>query len=284
MMSDFQYRTTSYPLHTLAQKLMVGPPLLKDIISQLRDGEMMAEFLSLVREYLPEKEVDILEAPNEDRAGHFAGYFEEKYFPLYAEMFMDGDDAAEMYLQLLNNIPIMRMGFTFDDYHDLENLRPGFVMLMCLVNCPFGFDEGDGALVPIRESTSEQCGKNVVRRIPESGWDAERLEEWLKGTEYACVGMFGQWLHRETGSPWLDMSYEDEGYGDLQWERELVDYMTEQWPKTDKFLGEIGELAAKLESDPKLLTKIVNSIEERQGQLKFELDHPKTLVEIFNDN
>ncbi len=160
-------------------------------------------------------------------------------------------------------------------------------MLCALVTCPFWGE--DGAMVALREQVAEWTSMRLVRRIPNTGWEPQELERWLRDTEYSVVAGFARWLHRETGSPWMDLSWEDEQMGDLPWERELVDYMTEQWPKTEAFFEEIHELAKKLEADPGLLRDIVGRIEERRAQLALPMpeymdDLDKRIIEYVQIN
>ncbi len=270
-----------YPLVVLARKLQRVVPSLRGILDELQNGELIMEFMALVREYLPDREAEILGHPTDGRIWTFCKIFGEKYFPLYEEMFDAGYEEGEMYHQLTENIPIWRIAFTWDDYHDLDQIRPGLVALTTLVNTPWM--DGQGAMVPLREAAAKLCGQAVIKRIPANGWHPDQLEELLKDTKYAFLGMFGRWLHRDTGSPWLDMSNEEESYGDLAWSRDMVDYMTEQWPITERFLEEIHGFAEKIEKNPGLLRDVVNTIEQRQGQLALPItSEGKTLVEIFN--
>lgn len=271
----------NYPLEVLARKLTRVVPSLRDILDQLQNGEVILGFMNLVKEYLPDREEEIMGYSPAGRVWAFCNLFGERYFPLYEDIFDAGYEDGELYYTLVNNIPIYRLAFTWDDYHDLEMIRPGLVALTTLVNSPWLDD--DGLKVPMREQAAQLCGESVIKRIPTVGWHPDELEELLKDTEYSFLGMFGHWLHRETGSPWLDMSAEEESYGDLAWSRDLVDYMVEQWPITNRFLDEIHGFAEKLEKNPGLLRHILNTIEQRQRQLALPINvEAKTLMEIFN--
>ena len=278
----------NYPLAVLASKLQRVVPSLRGILDELQNGELIMEFMALVKEYLPDREAEIMANTAEGRVQAFCNIFGERYFPLYEEMFDAGYEEGELYHVLTTNIPIFRLAFTWDDYHDLDMIRPGLIALTTLVNNPWMDSaslnsSGEGAMVPLRERAAQLCGQAVIKRIPRDGWHPSQLEGLLKDTKYSFLGMFGRWLHRETGSPWLDMSTEEESYGDLAWSRDMVDYMVEQWPITERFLNEVHGFAEKLEKNPGLLRDIVNTIEQRQGQLALPITaEGKTLVEIFN--
>ena len=283
MMYSWLGSPENYPLNVLARKLVLAPPSIRAIMEQLADSEVIAEFFALVKEYLPEHEVALMTMSHSDRIFRFCQEFEQKYFPLYEGIFDMGYDTTEGYHSIMHDIPIARSGITYEEYEDLDSMRPGFVMLEALVTSPFWSDQKE--MVALREKVAGWTSMRLVRRIPSSGWSPEQLESFLRGTEYSVVAGFARWLHRQTGSPWLDMSWEDEGYGDLAWEKELVDYMTEQWPITEAFFTEVTDLAAKLEADPGLLRDIVRHIEGKAAQWPLIPDNePKTLMEVFSDD
>ena len=78
--------------------------------------------MGLVREYLPERETEILEKPSpHEQMACFASHFEDRYLPLHPS-FKDGE-CEDDYSDLLRDIPVMVMGFSWEDYHELNNAR-----------------------------------------------------------------------------------------------------------------------------------------------------------------
>ncbi|MBI2328728.1 MAG: hypothetical protein HYU85_03720, partial [Chloroflexi bacterium] len=72
-----------FPLSVLARKLMSGPPSLAYFMELLEQGESFAGFRDLVREYLPEHEVNIMAEDLDRRAWRFSQLFSQYYFPLH---------------------------------------------------------------------------------------------------------------------------------------------------------------------------------------------------------
>lgn len=269
-----------FPLAALTKKLELAPPSLRAMLDTIADGELISEFFQIVRDYLPEYERELSRLPTEERVAVFISRFGERYFPLAHGLFDYGYEGSEAYWSIVHNIPIDRNAITMEEYHDFDMLPPGFFLLLTLVTCPFWGEEG--ALVTIREHAAELTDMALVRRIPSIGWEPDHLAEWLKDTKYSVVGTFAQYLHRDTGSPWLDMSYEDEGYGDLVWEKELVEYMKGQWLITEVFWKELHDLSQKLEKKPWLLQDIVQLIEQKSIEAPLRRENSgKPLVEVF---
>lgn len=269
-----------FPLAALTKKLELAPPSLRAILDQIADGELISEFFQIVRDYLPEYERELSRLPTEERVALFISRFGERYFPLAHGLFDYGYEGSEAYWYIVTSIPIDRNAITYEEYHDFDSLPPGFHLLATLVTCPFMGEEG--TLVSIRENAADQTSMALVRRIPSIGWEPDHLATWLKDTKYSVVGTFAKYLHRDTGSPWLDMSYEDEGYGDLVWEKDLIEYMKEQWALTDIFWKEIHDLSERLQKKPWLLQEIVELIEEKSMETPLTREHSgKPLVEVF---
>ncbi len=229
-----------YPLALLAAKLIVGPPSLMRLIDLLEASDSVAEFLSLVRELFPDHEADIM-AGNDDiqRIERFCHYFSNQYFPLEDQQLYD-DFSIEDFMQ---SIPISLMGFSWDDYEEFNSFREGFILLLSMVESPYDNDER----VPLLERVKELVGKSLVELIPPDGWSLEDIHRMFEDSEYEGVIAFADWIHSNTGCLQLDANYAD--YGPEMWSIELVNALTEQWPRVVDIQDKIHRMHEWLEED-----------------------------------
>ena len=98
------------PLAVLREKLHdVHPPSISVIRSLFQNVETYNDFVKLIRDFLPEREQEILQktSPSAQIAA-FASYFEDRYLPLHP-IFKDGE-VEDDYYELLRDIPVMVMG------------------------------------------------------------------------------------------------------------------------------------------------------------------------------
>ena len=127
---EYLRQKTTTPIATLREKLCdVHPPSISLILSLFQNVETYNDFVKLVRDFLPEREQEILQktSPSAQMAA-FASYFEGRYLPLHPA-FKDGE-VEDDYYELLRDIPVMVMGFSWEDYHELNSTRLG-MQLMC---------------------------------------------------------------------------------------------------------------------------------------------------------
>ena len=183
------FKTTTYAksqvfpvrLSDLARLVQVGPPRLSSLLGLLVGTEQRNEFLELVREYMPDQLDEIRRLPGPVEAvDAFIVVFSARYFPL------DDVHSDEGYEELLIGIPIPRLGIGWDDYHMIENYRPGVQAMMALIANPYG-EFGEGARVPLLQAVGAKMGKSMAQRIPQGGFGFEELIRVLDGTPYAGV-------------------------------------------------------------------------------------------------
>lgn len=250
-----------FPLTVLARKLLGGPPSLAYYVELLEQGETVIGFRDLVREYLPEYEVDILAEDLHTRAMRFMRFFSEKFFPLYEDMNENFTTAT-----LLDNIPTRPMGFSEESYHAFADFRPGYILALSLVESPWdedlmdeaGVEDEDpmqGGRVPILETASKLVGRDLVRLIPEKGWDPGNLRTLTDGTEFEGLGDFADWVHSTTGLYHLDVqasSFElDMMDGEeMEWTRDRVAELTRDWQMSADIWDSLHRFALLLEQDP----------------------------------
>lgn len=213
-----------FPLAILASKLILGPPSLVRLIDLLQDSDALAEFLVLVKEFLPENRTEIMaEIEDYDRIRRFSYHFSRKYFPL--------DDEYTHYdeftlADFTHHIPVGLFGFTYDDYEEFNSYRDGFILLLSLLESPIYGEEGQR--VPILEAVKNLVGSGPLEVIPPDGWSLDDLRTMLNNTPYEGAVAFAEWVHCDTGCWQLDANYME--YEGEEWSRRIVEGLTEQWP------------------------------------------------------
>ena len=234
-----------YPLAEITRLLITGPPSLAYIVSLFENSELVAAFMGLVSTYLPEREDEIRAADVDRRITIFCEYFEQRYFPIRdtSEMW-DDEDALETFV---NEIPVDLMGWTYSDYHDFQDFRTGYVLVLALVESPFYEDEG--ARVAIVTGAGEIVESDATSVIPRDGWSPEFLHERTDNTKFKGVALFADWLHSQTGCMVLDANFED--YSLEAWRPDLVSELAEEWPRVIEIQDEVFNVVAYLEENPR---------------------------------
>ena len=126
-----------FPLSVLAHKLMSGPPSLAYFMELLEQGESFIGFRDLIREYLPESEVNIMAEDLDRRAWRFSQLFSRKYFPLHENTLSDEYGIGD----LVGGIPFQPLGFSYEGYHAFTGFRQGYILALSLMECRW--TEGD---------------------------------------------------------------------------------------------------------------------------------------------
>jgi len=246
-----------FPLSILARKLLGGPPSLAYYIELFEQNETFTGFRDLVREYLPEYEVNIMAEDLNNRAQKFVHFFSNKFFPL-------NDAVADNFtiLDLLCRIPTQPIGFSYESYHMFTDFRKGYILALSLIESPWDEDplgtdpeeeEEDtmqGGRVPILEMVGELVGKGLASLIPDNGWPAGALRRMTDGTEFEGLGDFADWVHSTTGLYHLDARGESLEIGEeMDWSQEAVDELTYDWRMASEILDNIHRLALLLEEE-----------------------------------
>lgn len=292
-----------YPLSILARRLLIGPPSLAHLLDLFANSEAVKAFVELVREFLPEHEAEIMAQDLDGRLQKFSDYFSQRYFPLADRVY----DELELE-NFVSFIPVVLMGFSYEDYHEFEDFRPGFILLLSLVVYPYwdGYESQEerqacsrgllmkpvGGRVPVIEEVERLVGAELAALIPANGWSPEDLHKMTDGTNFEGCGEFADWICSCTECWQLDATYD--GYAEETWTWDVVEGLTEQWPKVRQIQEKIAHLTDWLEDDPRtnfreLMAFLLGRKDmivpkeqlplplDEQGQMK-----PKTLMEIFN--
>lgn len=274
-----------FPLSILARKLLGGPPSLAYFIELFEQNETFTGFRDLVREYLPEYEVNIMAEDLNNRASKFVQFFGEEFFPLWADLredFSIGD--------LLNGIPTQPLGFSYESYHAFTDFRNGYILALSLITPPWdedplGLDEEEeeemqGGRVPILEAVGELVSAGLVNLIPKNGWSAEDLHRMTADTEFEGLGDFADWVQGSTGLYHLDAQGESLEMGEqIDWSPEAVNDLTNDWHESSDLLDRIHRLAVLLEQDPeRTFRKLLALLLERQELVIPEEQLPLALL------
>jgi len=232
-----------YPLANLARCLLAGPPSIAYILQLLENSEVVVAFMELVSEYLPERENEIRTADVDDRIRLFSHYFGQRYFPLSDSLSLD-DSTLEDFIR---EIPVDLMGFSYEDYHEFSDFRTGYILLLSLIEDPYG--DSEGGRVPIIAYVSDLLGGDVAGLIPANGWTPEQLHELTDRTKFEGVGAFADWVHSQTDYWLLDANYDE--YVGESWQPNSVAALTEQWPVVRQIQDQMARVVEFIEENPK---------------------------------
>ena len=255
------------PLMALAQKLLVRRvPSLSSLIAQISDAENYAQFVDMVKTYLPEREQEILHEPTPmAQIARFASYFEDRYFPL-EDAIQCGE--LESYEEITYRIPLVVRGFSYDDYHEVHDWRPGAQLMTYLIESPWDEDNN----VSMGEACAEHVPAALVERTGEIRLSPGEAHELLKGTKYEPLALWADRLHYDTGNFFLDTDYEM-FWSSIppEWDPENVEELTRQWQQAEAHDDKTGEFMEWLEEGlPGHFEELVSFIEKRR------LDERKT--------
>jgi hypothetical protein len=251
------------PLLALASKLLARRiPSLSSLVAQISDAENYAEFVQMVKTYLLEREQDILgESTPQAQIARFASFFEDRYFPL-EEIFKWGD--IEGYSEIACRIPVVVMGLSYDDYHEMPEYRPGAQLMTFLIESPW---ESEDTNVSLAEACAEHVPVPLVERAGKIRLLYLQAHELLKGTKYEPLALWADRLYYNTGNFFLDTAYEmlwDSMPPD--WSPENVKELTKQWKQAEVHENKTGELMEWLEQDlPGHFEELVAFIEGRKA-------------------
>jgi len=268
-----------FPLANISRLLMVGPPSLSHLVDLIENSDIVADFLELIREFLPEHEAFIMAQDEDGRIREFAYYFSQQYFPL-----SDNLELNEFTLgDFLQYIPVDLMGFSYEDWHEFQDFREGYILMLSLVESPWAEDE-DGGHVSILDRVSELVGRDLVELIPAEGWSVADLHQMLDETDYKGVTAFAEWVNSETECWLLDATYDC--YEGEQWSRRVVDQLTVQWPQVVAIQDDMLNMSVWLEESLRdNFAKVLVLLQDRQPfiipkeQIPFPLDENGEVLE-----
>lgn len=253
-------------LSALAQRMLsLGPPSISILIARLGEIEEYQDFINLVREFLPEREAEILRniTPTTQIAA-FASYFEDRYFPLDENFRYAESGMVESYYELTRGIPIICRGVSYDDYHYIStDTRDGVQLSTLLIEDPY---EGD-AHIALAEACSELVPVELIRLVPEGGLSPAEAHRFLDDTQYEGLALWADILCATTGNFFWDTDYEMlySGWELPEWSQEVVASLTTEWQQSEVINEKVGNFFEWLEEDlePRF-RELLNFILERR--------------------
>ena len=257
-------------LSALAQRLRsLGLPSLSVLIARLGDIEDYQAFLDIVREFLPEREAEILcNLTPATQVAAFANYFQDRYFPLQDHFREPESGIVESYSDFTRCIPVILRGISYEDYHDLAtgNWRNGALISSLLIEDPYS--EGEETHIAIAEACLGLMTAELIQLVPEGGISPEEAHRLLSDTEYEGLALWADQLHLSTNNFFFDTDYESfwSGYNEIDWNREMVESLTTEWQQADVIDEKVGQFFNWLEDDlePRF-RELLNFILERRG-------------------
>ena len=154
------------------------------------------------------------------------------------------EECCEEYATLIRAIPFQPMGY---DEEALEGLydRPGFQALIALV-------APDAPAAAARSQLlHERCDVPLATLafLPREPPSLAELRRRFDGGPRAAVADMARWLRAETGTVFLDSTYESAESYWLAWTEFYVAALAEQWTVARALMDRVGALAEWLEGD-----------------------------------
>jgi hypothetical protein len=230
-------------------------------VAALLDGHAsQLAFRRIVEEVFPDAVAEIMAAthPGERREHARVAAFLDKVggelFPIYE---------VEEYEQVAGGVPFVRNGFGYERWHDFE-LQAGELLITTL--CAPAYD--DGARLALLDAAEQHVPRELLSAIPEGGLSPTDLHTRLDGTPYAAAADFADWQWGQTGTIFLDT--DDEIDVDVEWTRENVQILAEQWRRAEEILDRITALTTWLGTDPPTrFARLHDAVLERDHHLTY---------------
>lgn len=248
---EYRRKKAITTLEVLREKLHnARPPSISMVLSIFRNAETYNDFVKLVRDFLPEREGEILEktTPHEQMAC-FASHFEDRYLPLHPS-FKEGE-CEDDYYELLRDIPVIVMGFSWEDYHELDNTRLGVQLMSYLFEPPYeGDSEQVGERVALADGFSPEYQREA-QRVPAGGITLDAAKRMFKGKKWAGLRNWATYINMSTNNWFLDTDDEMRysGMEMMEWDRETIEAMSKEWLRANAFYDKMMEFAKWLEDD-----------------------------------
>ncbi len=238
------------PLGVLRERLRnVRPPSIYMLLSLFQNAEVYNDFVKLVRDFLPEREKEILENTTPSaQIACFASHFEDRYLPLHPS-YKQGE--YDDYRDLLRDIPVMVMGFGWEDYHELNNARVGVQLMSYLFQSPEWGDEQDGERISLADGFPAAY-QQEAKLVPARGITLKAARRIFKGKKWEGLRNWAEYINMDTGNWFLDNDDEMRSNCELmEWDKKTVEGMSEDWLQAQAFYDTVMNFASWLEDETK---------------------------------
>ena len=264
-----QRQKPTTPLGVLRERLRnTRPPSISILISFFNNAETYNDFVKLVREYLPEREKEILEQPTpHEQMALFASHFEDRYLPLHPA-FRDGE-MEDDYYELLRDIPVISMGFSWENYHELNDARVGLQLMSYLFEPPWGSDSDEaGERIALVDGFSPEYQREA-QRVPAGGITLDTAKRIFKGKKWAGLRNWAEYINQATDNWFLDTDEEERSNCQImEWDKETVEAMSKEWLSANAFYDKMMEFATWLEDKKEGLARFKQTVDFILAHLK----------------
>lgn len=143
-------------------------------------------------------------------------------------------------------MPFYRFGLTYDEVETWDG-RTGHLLLMIAV-----LGDTMPGLAAHCDVLREEMGiaDETLALIPADQRDPTALDAALAGTPYAATGDLARWLYGDTGSCFLDATWEMQVLDNEDWTPGLIAALTTQWRAAEALMARVDALATLLEAAP----------------------------------
>jgi len=165
------------------------------------------------------------------------------------------------YYELLREIPIIVMGFSWEDYHELDSARLGVQLMSYLLEPPFEDSGQAGERVALVDGFSPEYQREA-QRVPANGITLNAAERIFKGKKWAGLRNWAKYISMDTGNWFLDTDQEMR-YSGMQneWDKETVEAMSKEWLQANAFYDKMMEFAAWLEDEKEGLAHFKQTVD-----------------------
>jgi len=233
----------------LARALARRPAGPGSLVRAIEEGiyhrvEVPGQFAAIVATAFPDDDIRraILEAGERGeldeaaRVDAFLAAVDRRLFPV--------EDWFEDYAAVIQTIPFRPLGFDDEALDDLHT-RPGYQALIALIapDAP--------AAVARSHLLHERCSVplETLALLPRRPLSSGRLRGHFGGGPHAAVADMARWLRAETGTVFLDHTYETADWHRWAWTARQIDALAAQWRVADALLDRVDTLATWLEAD-----------------------------------
>ena len=249
------------PLLELGRLLLylAAPPSISDLIAQLDEAEEYEQFIHMVRRFVPEAADDIFACSSpEEKIGAFAQAFSGRYFQL-DDRVIEGD--VEGYSDLVHAIPVIVLGMSFDDYHELaHDGRQGTQLMAYLLDDPYEPTEQchgamplgveAGARVALYDALRLFMPADILEKVPEGGLSNDDAQRIFAASRFKPIALFSEMIGCCTGNFFLDTDDEMLCQGNYpEWDAETVEELTQQWLQAEAIQAEVYSFCEWVERD-----------------------------------
>ncbi|MFH1031080.1 MAG: hypothetical protein V1767_00715 [Chloroflexota bacterium] len=248
----------------MVARLRKPSPLALDLLIQLFEPPQgLNEFLDLIREFLPEREEKIMAIKGSgERMQEFADIFSDHYFPLINEAIFDDDQNG--YSALTNECPVRFQALTNLDYNEITQSEDETeIILAYVLENPWHDDDRPA----FAEAALPLIGDKLIRHIPKDGFPIDKMEDWLKDTEFEPVAFWGSVISQVAGNVFFDCPYDIEESGaqyQVSWDRPTIERLVLQWHEFEDWQINWGKFKEWFTKDlVKNTTNLLRILKER---------------------